>query len=121
MPRILNAKFSRYTLVGIANTAMHWCVFALVLWLTGKQSCGNAAGFAAAVTFSFFANARFTFRERPTLVRYLLYTSFMAAMSYLFGFIADKNDLHPVITLVAFSAFSLVAGFLFADKIVFKK
>lgn len=120
MSNILNAKFTRYTLIGIGNTAIHWIVFAALLWVTEKQSAANAAGFVTAVTVSFFVNARFTFKERPTLTRYLLYTAFMAAMSYLFGFVADKNALHPLVTLVSFSAFSLVAGFLFADKVVFK-
>ena len=117
---MLHSKFVRYTLVGVVNTGIHWLVFAFLLWLSGSQAWSNAAGFLTAVTFSFFVNARLTFEKSPTLRRYLLYTAFMALMSYLFGMVSDSYALHPLITLVSFSAFSLVAGFLFADKIVFR-
>lgn len=120
MPQNTGVKFLRYAVIGLANTAVHWLVFAGVLYLTNKQATSNAVGFAAAVTFSFVANARFTFKKRPTLKRYALYCGFMAGIGYAFGFTADKNALHPIITLVSFSAFSLAAGYLFADKVVFR-
>ncbi|HFN3648675.1 TPA: GtrA family protein, partial [Enterobacter hormaechei] len=52
--------FAKYTSIGVINTLIHWVVFAVCIYAfnTG-QALGNFAGFVVAVSFSFFANARF--------------------------------------------------------------
>ena len=84
------------------------------------QALGNFAGFVVAVSFSFFANARFTFKASTTTLRYMLYVGFMGTLSAAVGWAADKSGLAPLITLIVFSAISLVCGFIYSKFIVFR-
>ncbi|MBT1731200.1 GtrA family protein [Enterobacter asburiae] len=113
--------FAKYTSIGVVNTLIHWVVFAACIYAfhTG-QALANFAGFVVAVSFSFFANARFTFKSSTTTLRYMMYVGFMGTLSAVVGWIADKSDLAPVITLVSFSALSLVCGFIYSKFIVFR-
>lgn len=113
--------FAKYTSIGVINTLIHWMVFAICIYVfdTG-QALANFAGFVLAVSFSFFANARFTFKSSTTTMRYMLYVAFMGTLSAAVGWAADKSGLAPIITLVAFSAISLVCGFIYSKFIVFK-
>jgi hypothetical protein len=85
-----------------------------------SQTIANLAAFCVAVTFSFFVNARWTFKAQATTVRYVLYVIFMGAMAAGVGKLADRAHINPVITLVAFSAISLVFGFIYSRFIVFR-
>jgi len=112
--------FFRYVSVGLVNTMIHWGVFAVLFYgLSANQSVSNLLGFAVAVTFSFFVNARFTFSSDATAVRYVLYVAFMGALAALFGWLAELWALPPIVTLVVFSGVSLVCGFLYARFVVF--
>ncbi|MEG6443282.1 GtrA family protein [Enterobacter roggenkampii] len=113
--------FAKYTSIGVINTLIHWAVFAVCIYAfhTG-QSLGNFAGFVLAVSFSFFANARFTFKSSTTTLRYMLYVGFMGTLSAAVGWAADKTGMAPVITLIVFSAISLVCGFIYSKFIVFR-
>lgn len=114
--------FSRYVVVGVANTAIHWAIFFVFFQFLGQdQSVSNLIAFIAAVTFSFFVNARFTFRSAISSTRYLLYVGFLGLMSFLFGRLSDIFNLPALVTLVSFSAFSLFFGFLFSKYVVFRK
>lgn len=113
--------FARYTSIGVVNTLIHWVVFAICLYVFNtSQALGNLAGFVVAVSFSFFANARFTFKSSTTTMRYMLYVWFMGALSATVGWTADKSGLAPLITLIVFSAISLVCGFIYSKFIVFR-
>lgn len=113
--------FSRYFSVGIVNTLIHWVVFAIVFYGVKKdQALSNLAAFCVAVTFSFFANARFTFKAQTTTLRYMLYIGFMGALSVATGWASEACGLPPIFTLVAFSAISLVCGFFYSKFIVFR-
>lgn len=113
--------FARYFSVGVINTLLHWVVFAALVYLASTtQATANLIAFIVAVTFSFFANAKFTFKKKATGDRYVAFVGFMGVLSYLTGFIADKVNAAPIITLVAFSAISLVLGFLYSKLFVFK-
>ncbi|HBU6129465.1 MULTISPECIES: GtrA family protein [Enterobacter] len=113
--------FVRYTSIGVINTLIHWAVFAACIYAfhTG-QALGNFAGFVVAVSFSFFANAKFTFKSSTTTIRYMLYVCFMGSLSAAFGWCADKSGMAPVITLIMFSAISLVCGFVYSKFVVFR-
>ncbi|HEI8775493.1 GtrA family protein [Enterobacter cloacae] len=113
--------FARYTSIGFINTLIHWVVFATCMYAfhTG-QALANFAGFVVAVSFSFFANARFTFKASTTTLRYMLYVGFMGTLSAAVGWAADKSGLAPLITLIVFSAISLVCGFIYSKFIVFR-
>ncbi|MDH2065990.1 GtrA family protein [Pantoea sp. GD03673] len=112
--------FAKYMTVGMVNTLIHWLTFFIGLSLGLLQSTANLIAFCIAVTFSFFVNARWTFRQRATTWRYILYAVFMGAMAFSVGFLADRFGLYPIITLIASSAISLVCGFLFSRFVVFK-
>lgn len=114
--------FSRYLSVGVINTLLHWGVFLLLhLGLSLSQAWSNVTAFAVAVTFSFFANAAYTFKARATPSRYVLFTLFMGALSVAVGAMADHLSLPPWVTLVVFSALSLVIGFAYSQWIVFRR
>ncbi|MCL5427064.1 MAG: GtrA family protein [Gammaproteobacteria bacterium] len=115
-------RFSRYLSVGVVNTLIHWLVFLLLnLGFDIPQSWSNLLAFTVAVTFSFFANARFTFQAKATSKRYFLFTSAMGGLSFLIGTISDALAFAPLITLVAFSSLSLVLGFAYSHWFVFKE
>ena len=113
--------FARYTSIGVINTLIHWAVFAVCIYaFHTSQALANFAGFVVAVSFSFFANARFTFKARTTTMRYMLYVGFMGTLSAVVGWEADKVSLAPIATLILFSAISLVCGFIYSKFIVFR-
>lgn len=117
----MSKLFLKYLSVGVVNTLLHWVVFA---WLVYKedysQATSNLYAFSVAVTFSFFANSYMTFQKKPTTVRYVTFVAFMGALSYVSGFMADRINLPPILTLVTFSAASLILGFFYSKLIVFK-
>ncbi|SQL30114.1 prophage-encoded bactoprenol-linked glucose translocase [Escherichia coli] len=118
---IMLKLFAKYTSIGVINTLIHWVVFAVCIYaFHTSQSLGNFAGFVVAVSFSFFANARFTFKSSTTTMRYMLYVGFMGSLSAIIGWCADKSGMSPIITLILFSAISLVCGFIYSKFIVFR-
>ncbi|WP_201746167.1 GtrA family protein, partial [Citrobacter werkmanii] len=107
--------------VGVINTALHWLVFGVLLHFFGaSQAVSNVVAFCVAVTFSFFVNAKWTFKSHATSGRYIAFVLFMGFMAALTGHIADALGAPAVVTLVAFSAFSLIAGFIYSKFIVFR-
>ncbi|WP_099350748.1 GtrA family protein [Erwinia amylovora] len=113
--------FLSYSLVGIVNTLIHWVIFS-ALYLNGcHQWVSNLSAFCVAVTFSFFANAKWTFNSEATTVRYTLYVLFMGTMAAAVGWYADYLSMNPIITLVAFSFVSLLCGFIYSKLIIFSK
>ncbi len=113
--------FAKYTSIGVINTLIHWVVFAICIYMfRSNQALANFAGFVVAVSFSFFANARFTFEAKTTALRYMLYVGFMGTLSAAIGWAADRCGMAPIVTLIAFSAISLVCGFIYSKFIVFR-
>ena len=112
--------FARYTSVGVINTLIHWLVFAGLYTCGARQSLANILAFCAAVTFSFFANARWTFNAEATSLRYMFYVLFMGAMAACVGWLADLTHTSPLVTLIAFSFISLLSGFVYSHYIIFR-
>jgi len=113
--------FAKYTSVGAINTLIHWVVFAVCIYVFHtNQALANFSGFVVAVSFSFFANARFTFETHTTIGRYALYVGFMGLLSAVVGWTADRCGTAPILTLISFSAISLVCGFIYSKFIVFR-
>lgn len=113
--------FLRYAVAGGLNTALHWLVFALLVWRGNPQSLSNLCAFLVAVTFSFFLNAQWTFRARASIKRYVTMVLTMGTLSFILGAFADALSLHPIVTMVGFSVLSLVIGYLIARFIVFRE
>ncbi|EAN4737478.1 GtrA family protein [Salmonella enterica subsp. enterica serovar Soerenga] len=113
--------FAKYTSIGVMNTLIHWGVFALFVSIFyAPQSIANLSGFCVAVTFSFFMNARYTFRTVASKHRYFLFIAFMGALAFITGVVADMLEIKAIATLVFFSGASLVLGFLYSKFVVFK-
>lgn len=114
--------FSKYVSVGLINTAIHWIVFAVGVYIfTVNQALANLLAFLVAVSFSFFANAKFTFKAKPSTKGYFLFVGFMGIMSVLVGKVSDHYQISPIVTLVEFSLISLICGFLFSNFVIFKE
>lgn len=104
------------------NTLIHWCVFFVLHHGLGwEQAWSNLAAFMLAVTFSFFANAMYTFEAKATSLRYWLFVVFMGLVSLAIGAGADALNLPSLLTLVVFSALSLVIGFCYSRWVVFRR
>lgn len=114
-------QFSRYFSVGVLNTLIHWLFFGLCYYiLSFEQSISNLVGFVVAVIFSFFMNAKFTFKQKVSSAKFVSYIGFMGLISYCTGFIADKFSSPAIVTLIVFSGVSLLCGFIYSKFIVFK-
>lgn len=89
--------FAKYTSIGVINTLIHWVVFAICIYaLYTGQALGNFAGFVVAVSFSFFANARFTFKSSTSTIRYMLYVGFMGTLSAVVGWANVRDGIDSV-------------------------
>lgn len=120
MRKNILSLFSKYTLIGLLNTAVHWLMFYLVLAFDSSQAIANVIGFLVAVSVSFVLNAKYNFASKMTPYKYAIYVVFLGSMAAILGFIADKLALPSIITLIVFSATSLVVGFLYSHFIVFR-
>lgn len=116
----MRKQLSWYGLIGIFNTLVHWSVFGFLIYFGASQTIGNGAGFAVAVTTSYFLNARFTFEKKPQKKGYLYFIFGMGALSLVVGKLGDIYLWPGLVTLVLFSLISLVLGFLWSKYIVFK-
>lgn len=112
--------FTRYMSIGFLNTLIHWGTFALCVKNGQPQSLSNFTAFCVAVTFSFFANAKWTFSAEATTIRYMMYVFFMGAIATLVGYYSDRMTINPIVTLVVFSAISLIFGFIYSKYVIFR-
>lgn len=114
--------FSRFVSVGLVNTLIHWSTFFVLHALMGfRQAPGNLAAFGMAASFSFYANARYTFKLKATGSRYLLFVGVMGLLSLGVGYAADRLRLHGLITLTVFSSISLICGFFCSKYFIFRE
>ena len=116
------SAFLKYMIVGVFNTLVHLAVFSAMQVFTGcDQAISNLAAFFVALSFSFVANATYTFRAPISLIRYLTFVAVMGSFSALVGSIADLRGWPPSVTFVVFSAVSLSLGFLFAKRVFMER
>lgn len=113
--------FQKYASVGVLNTLLHWGIFYVLYWLGVTQDVANGCAFLVAVSFSFLINSCYTFRSGMTGPRYLLYIVFMGGMAFVLGHVAESSNMPALATLISFSGFSLIAGFLYARYVVFSR
>jgi len=113
---------SSYTVIGVANTLIHWQIFFLLSVAAGwRQAVSNLAAFCVAASFSFYMNALYTFDSKLSVGGYSLFMAAMGALSYGVGYLGDLWRLHGLLTVALFSALSLVLGFLFSKYVVFRE
>ncbi|BCN22969.1 GtrA family protein [Vibrio alfacsensis] len=112
--------FTRYTLVGIFNTAVHFITFFFLISFGYSQGASNLIAFSLAVSCSYIINTKITFKAKYKLMDYAIYVIFMGLLSYLIGYLGDYLMLPSVLSLITFSSMSLVIGYRFS-KFLFKK
>jgi putative flippase GtrA len=114
--------FTPYAIVGVVNTLIHWQIFYVLNTAAGlDQAASNVAAFCVAASFSFYVNALYTFDERVSVRRYLIFVGFMGILSFIVGGVADVWRLHGLVTVVSYSLLSLVFGFFFSRFVVFRE
>jgi putative flippase GtrA len=114
--------FSSYTVIGVANTLIHWQIFFLLSVAAGfSQAVSNLAAFCVAASFSFYMNALYTFDAKASVIGYVLFITGMGALSLGVGHAGDVWRFHGLLTVTLFSALSLVVGFLYSKYVVFRE
>ena len=119
--KTLWSGFFSYSLVGLANTLIHWQIFFVLRVAAGlDQSTSNFAAFCVAASFSFYVNALYTFEAKRSVMGYVAFLCVMGGLSFAMGYLGDRWHLHGLLTVAAFSLLSLVIGFLFSRFVVFR-
>jgi putative flippase GtrA len=114
--------FCSYTVIGVANTFIHWQIFYVLTTAAElSQAASNFAAFCVAASFSFYMNALYTFDARVSILRYLLFIGFMGVLSFGVGLFADRWRTHGLVTVASFSLLSLFCGFFFSRFAVFRE
>lgn len=113
--------FLTYSLVGLANTLVHWQIFFVLRVAMGlDQSISNLAAFCVAASFSHYLNALYTFEARMSATGYVFFLCAMGTLSFTVGYLGDRWRLHGLLTVAVFSLLSLVFGFLLSRFVVFR-
>lgn len=113
--------FLTYSLVGLANTLVHWQIFFVLRVAMGlDQSISNLAAFCVAASFSHYLNALYTFEVRMSATGYVFFLCAMGTLSFTVGYLGDRWRLHGLLTVAVFSLLSLVFGFLLSRFVVFR-
>lgn len=113
--------FFSYSLVGLANTLIHWQIFFVLRVAAGlDQSISNFSAFCVAASFSFYVNALYTFEAKTSVSGYVLFLCVMGALSFIVGYLGDRWYVHGLLTVTVFSLLSLVIGFLLSRFVVFR-
>lgn len=116
----MKQQFSRYSLIGVFNTLLHWVVFAIIVSFGFSQAAANGWAFAVAASVSYLLNSRFTFQQTPQKKGYVFFVVGMGSISVLVGLLGDVFAWPGLLTLVLFSALSLTLGFAWSKWVVFK-
>ncbi|WHS59263.1 GtrA family protein [Pseudomonas sp. G2-4] len=113
--------FFSYSLVGLANTLIHWQIFFVLRVAFGlNQAMSNFTAFCVAASFSFYVNALYTFEAKTSALGYVLFLGVMGALSFTVGYLGDRWHVHGLLTVAVFSLLSLVIGFLLSRFVVFR-
>jgi putative flippase GtrA len=68
----MSRQLLTFAVVGVVNTATYYCLY--LLFLTGlPYLAAHVLAFLLSMVGSFFLNARFTYRTRPTWRKFLLF------------------------------------------------
>ncbi|MET3454605.1 MULTISPECIES: GtrA family protein [Pseudomonas] len=114
-------SFLSYSLVGLANTLIHWQIFFVLRVAVGlNQATSNFTAFCVAASFSFYVNALYTFEAKLSVTSYVFFLCVMGVLSFIVGHVGDRWHLQGLLTVAAFSLLSLVFGFLFSWSVVFR-
>lgn len=114
-------QFLIFCLIGVINTIIHLSVFSFVLNYVSTQALSNAIGFLFGLVFSFFMNAKFTFRQKTNLTKFLKMGAVSGALSVFFGALGDMNQWNPFITFLLYVCFNPLISFISVKFLVFSR
>ncbi|WP_260959273.1 GtrA family protein [Pseudomonas citri] len=113
--------FFSYSLIGLANTLIHWQIFFVLRVAFGfNQAMSNFVAFCVAASFSFYVNALYTFEAKTSALGYVFFLCVMGTLSLIVGYLGDLWNIHGLLTVAVFSLLSLVIGFLLSRFVVFR-
>lgn len=113
-------EFKNYSLIGILNTLIHTFIF-IIASIYCPSSWANLLAFIFATTFSFFANAHFTFKKVASLKCYCFFVLLMSLMALLTGWLIDFLKFPKIFSVLLFIPLSWILGFLIVKKLVFRE
>lgn len=112
---------TRYFLIGILNTTVHWLSFGLcVVFLDLGQGLSNVVGFLISASLSYVLNAKFNFKVKLKYLNYFIFLLALGSLSYFIGSVCDELDANPVLTLVLSSFLNFILGFYFSKFYIFR-
>lgn len=91
--------FLIFIVIGVVNTLNNWWISVLFSLLLDANPA-YAIGYAASLVIGFFLNCRFTFQERPTLLKLGKY-----ALSYIPNYLIQQGIVFVVVELLAWHTF----------------
>ena len=109
-----------YTIIGIANTLIHFIVFFIFVYFSFSNAVSNIVAFFSAATFSFFANAKWTFQKQTNKKRYILFLLTMGSLAFMTGWVTDDFNVPAIFAVILFSFISWFIGFIASKKLIFK-
>lgn len=72
LPNAVSRQILTFVVVGVVNTATYYCLYLLFLTCL-PYLAAHVLAFVISMVGSFFLNARFTYRTRPTWRKFLLF------------------------------------------------
>ena len=112
-------QFIIYCLIGLLNTAIHFFSFLFVLKIIEYQTISNFIGFCFGLCFSFFMNARFTFKEKTDVRKFFKMLITSGGLALLFGFMGDSFQFSPFLTFCIYIILNPIFGFIITKYYVF--
>lgn len=115
-------QFRSYSLIGVLNTVIHIAVFALLHANNVSATWANGVAFLSTATFSYWANAKWTFQQSfQSLPSYLIFVAWLGSLALFSGWLMDYLAWSSWLSIPFFMGMSVVLGFLGVKKMVFNK
>ncbi|WP_173053251.1 GtrA family protein [Candidatus Nitrotoga sp. AM1P] len=118
-------QVTRYALIGVCNTTVHFLIVGLLMWLAEfNQMYANVTAYIVASFFSFLMNARWSFQSRPgarNYARFQLVSLLGLIVNATFGHLGDHFGWHFALTIFLISLTVPVISFLLHRTYTFSK
>lgn len=90
-------QFSRFLLVGVANTTLGYVIIFGCMYLVGMSpEFSNVAGYAVGLLVSYFLNRNFTFRSTQSRSTEFIRFTFVFVVAYMANFAALVALIHAL-------------------------
>ena len=71
---LFNHQFIRFIIIGVVNTLHYYFIYLLILYILQlNYMTAHFIGFFCSLIGSFFLNSYFTYRVKPTLLKFLMF------------------------------------------------